>query len=439
MKRLQASFLAISVLASLPAVAVVNGTNVSSSTYQDYVLKVDFNGSNCGGALIGSEYFLTAKHCLVGGIGSTGIMKYGQSIKNETTASVGYTIVKTGEDSGLAADWVANTDARFATLLAADSGLTGYSLKDSKVNKDWALLKLDSKIGHSTGAILSPLYDFGTKTNNLPLDTKMTFRGFGIDSSGSAPSIMQTSQFKTNNSWHQARTEGKGFGDVYDAEVGVDIPIVCLATTYNGTTGDICYWDGYDTVELWNVGTTELGAGDSGTPLSHDNKILAIASSSAWSNKDVFQHFTYSMDHIASAINKVIYPNAHKQVTSGDSSTQAFTVAIQNFSGSSVNLAPTLVDPTGQFSAVVAGCVGILDAKQGCLMTASFDPKGVGITSTFTASIDMGNGESVPLKISVKPTTKSTPAAAPSGGSGGSMGLFSMLALMSFGWLRRKA
>lgn len=174
---------------AFPSLAVVNGNTVASSDYEDFVLNVSINGANCGGALIGSEYFLTAKHCIDPGMagqdftGQTGSMTYSQDISTGSSVvrnTVNYTVVLDGFDAALGSQWVTDAQNWYDTVVQpADPMMNARTIQESELTKDFVLLQLSSPIGHGNGAVLSPLYDTVNAVSYLPTDTKMTFRGWG--------------------------------------------------------------------------------------------------------------------------------------------------------------------------------------------------------------------------------------------------------------------
>ena len=58
------SMLLAGVVSATPAYAVAGGTVVSSSTY-GFVAKVQYDGASCTGALIASQWVITARDCFL--------------------------------------------------------------------------------------------------------------------------------------------------------------------------------------------------------------------------------------------------------------------------------------------------------------------------------------------------------------------------------------
>lgn len=249
----------------------------------------------------------------------------------------------------------------------------------------------------------------------------------------SAQSTMQEMEFKVHTQWQQGETDSAN--GVADAEIGTLVPQVCTST--NVGAGNICSFDGKDNINFYGVNGAEVSGGDSGTPISYNNRIIGIAIDSGFQYNDGFQHFTLWMDRFVTAINKVIYPNADKKVAKGTTTIQSFTIAVQNFTSSNVTLNPSLVDGTGQFAANVSACTTTLASKEGCIITATFDPMGTPIETAYSASIDLGGYGQIPVKVSIK-STNSAGSDGSSGGGGGSTSVLALLALAGLSLRRRK-
>lgn len=437
---------AVALLSAVSVNAIEFGDDVLPQNYQDFVVRLattsgDYT-SRCGGALIGSSYLLTARHCLdlthtgADYKGQTGSILIQQDVNTSADGvNVNYTVLLDGNDSAFINQWVSQAQDHFDnTIFPADPVMSAHVIDASYLAGDWALLQLNSPMEHSSSAILSPLYDMNSHTSYLPAVSTLTFQGWGKDESGSNPSTMQSTSMKIFTQWEKAETGmsvSTGDFPYFDADVGHNVPTVC--TTSDPLTV-LCSWDGTDRFLAWGYGNSNVAVGDSGTPLVSNNRILGIAvNESSDGSYDRFQHFTLVLDLMGSAINKLTYPSASKTVAVNSTAQQTFKLAVQNFTASAETLNPMLTDATGLFSADVSDCTGQLDSLQGCMITVTFNAAGSSITDTKVAQIDLNGADVINLKIEAKNIST---GGSTDGGSGGSFGFLSLLALMGLG-LRR--
>ncbi|MVC40010.1 trypsin, partial [Vibrio cholerae] len=85
----QLGLLLATVMCSTASYAVVNGSPVSQSEYQDFMVQINTSIGACSGSLIGGEYLLTARHCImpISGANAGVIPSYSLSIKQGVTKS----------------------------------------------------------------------------------------------------------------------------------------------------------------------------------------------------------------------------------------------------------------------------------------------------------------------------------------------------------------
>lgn len=436
------------VLASMvaaPVLAVKNGSNVPASEYKDYVVNLTINGdTSCGGALIGSDYLLSARHCFTddhtvsGTLPSSGQVSIGQGIRSELKKTdVNYTVHVDGSNILIVNDWVTDAQNWFDTVVyPADSSMNGRTFSSTDVEGDWVIVKLSSSIPHSDSAQIVPLYDTTSLTSYLPANTTVTFRGWGLTENGSTPSVMQKYNLRVTTDWEKGvERVYSNTSSLFDADANQYVETVC---TTSDPSGIICEFDGTDILTTYGFGDSSTAEGDSGTPLVYNDNIVGLIHGSNQSaDVGYVQHFTLAMDYIKSSINELVYPDATRYVAYGSTATQQFNVVVTNYTASSRLLVPTLNDSTGLFSADVSACNTSLASGESCTIIVTFNAGGSSITSEKNASIDLGSGDIILLSGAIATSDDSTDSSN-GGGSGGSIGVFGLLVLAMYGWIRNK-
>lgn len=440
---------AIASALSLNAHAVLNGTDVSASDYKDYVVKlVVNNSSNCGGALIGSSYLLSARHCFTsdntadGALPNTGSLNVSQGVRSELkTTDVTYTVLVDGANAPIVNDWVTKAQNWFDTVVyPADTDMNGRTFQTSDFTSDWVLLSLSAPIPHSDSARIVPLYDTDNLVSYLPADTTVTFRGWGVTESESYPSVMQKMQLRVTTDWEKGVerviSTNTPPSSKFDSLADEYVEAVC---TTSDTMGIICSYDGTDQFKSYGFSNMSFGEGDSGTPVSYNGNIVGVISSSSIIDYVGYvQHFTLAMDHITGAMNKLVYPRATRYVTIGSTSAQQFDVVVANYTNSSQLLTPTLNDSTGLFSADVTDCNTTLASGDACTIAVTFNAGGQSITSAKNAQIDLNGSDTILLSGAIATGSNEDSTGGAVGGGGGSLGFLSLVALLGYGWLRKR-
>ncbi|EGS66698.1 trypsin-like serine protease [Vibrio cholerae] len=438
----QFGLLLATVMCSTASYAVVNGSPVTQSEYQDYVVSFsNAHTANCSGTLLGGEYLLTARHCImpISGANSGVIPSYSLSIKQGVTKStaLSYERTFTMASSFSSVNASADKDALAADIyndVVANYPLNGgANLITWPYVSDLVILKLNSPIPHTTGGILAPIYNPTTDATLLPKNTNFVFRGWGyVDE---AESQLADTMQKTTARLFVDYKDGVNSVDLFDVRYGF------YKTACTDAVAAECQWYQKDYTVFYSTATGRPTVGDSGSPVIHNNRIFGVLSKS--NINYVHQHqmadLTLLMDAFVPYFNKVLYPySPGKHIKSGDTTTYSIAVPVQNMTPNAILFTPVLNDSTGLFTADMTDCDRLVESKDGCVINVTFNAANQAITTEKSASIYLASGLNIPLTVDFKSITSSVVDSGNTGnagsGGGSSNGILLFILALLFTW-----
>ncbi|EOW9093154.1 hypothetical protein VCSRO111_3540 [Vibrio cholerae] len=437
----QFGLLLATVICSTASHAVVNGSPVSQSEYQDFMVQINTSSGGCSGSLIGGEYLLTARHCImpITGANAGVIPSYSLSIKQGVTKSTALSYDRTFTEAttftSLNASVEKDASANEIYIDVAEShDLGGVSRITWPYVSDLVILKLNSPIPHTTGGILAPIYNPTTDATLLPKNTDFVFRGWGyVDE---AESQLADTMQKTTARLFVDYKDGVNSVDLFDVRYGF------YKSTCTDAVGAGCQWYQKDYTDFYSTSTGRAAEGDSGSPIFHNNRIFGVLSKS---NINYVHHhqmadLTLLMDAFVPYFNKVLYPySPGKHIKSGDTTTYSIAVPVQNMTPNAILFTPVLNDSTGLFTADMTDCDRLVESKDGCVINVTFNAANQAITTEKSASIYLASGLSIPLTVDFKSITSSVVDSgntgnSGSGGGGSSNGILLFILALLFTW-----
>ncbi|ENM3732411.1 trypsin-like serine protease [Vibrio cholerae] len=437
----QLGLLLATVMCSTASYAVVNGSPVSQSEYQDFMVQINTSIGACSGSLIGGEYLLTARHCIMPISGSNAgvIPSYSLSIKQGVTKSTAlnydrtFSVATTFTSVNASADKDALAADIYSDVVANYPLNGGANLITWPYVSDLVILKLNSPIPHTTGGILAPIYNPTTDETLLPKNTDFVFRGWGaVDEAESQ--LADTMQKSTARLFVDYK-DGVKPDDLFDVTYGY-FKSACTDAVAAG-----CMWYQKDHTDFFSTSTGRPTVGDSGSPIFHNNRIFGVLSKS--NINYVHQHqmadLTLLMDAFVPYFNKVLYPySPGKHIKSGDTTTYSIAVPVQNMTPNAILFTPVLNDSTGLFTADMTDCDRLVESKDGCVINVTFNAANQAITTEKSASIYLASGLSIPLTVDFKSITSSVVDSGNTGnagsGGGSSNGILLFILALLFTW-----
>ncbi len=329
---------------------IVNGVPVTSSEFRDFTVQMVWGGSTCGGSMISGRYMLTAAHCVYPAASGNVDIYYGSPFAANTTL----------------------TTAPASAVVPHP----GYSDVDDVIDglyysRDIALITLPNPIEQTD----SPTLATPAQVAALPVGTRMTVQGWGLDDSGSLPAQQRRAvlSYTTDKSINE-----QVYADYLFAEV---------------TTGTACFGDSGSGLF---VGDTVYGPMSVfiGTSDADDETACETAIADAVASTAVYQ------DWLSAQINDWGAPTvARFEVESGSSEPQSQTLLIQNIRASSATPTLTLIDSCGLFAIDTSQCSAALGSWESCRVGIEFNPEQVPVTASCESSLALDSTRSIALQV----------------------------------------
>lgn len=332
-------------------------------------------------------------------------------------------------------------------------GTTQYDSQDSFVSwlqKDMVLLTLDEEIPHSTGAILTTLFDEDTETHNVAFGANFEVMGWGTTETGSQSSTLR----EVDMSYDIPAYNHTGLYayDSTDSEAK-------MGSVQCSDSQSYCYAHRTDYISLSAQADLAYALpGDSGTATVVDGKFVGVLSTyNSYYTTNQYAFFDYYMPSIISAINTLIVPSdVTKSVDADSTDSINIEIPIQNFTDSTMTINPTMVssDNESMIPLTIGGdCGTTLESGEGCTISITANPDNDVITGTSTAYLDINESSlsgvasntEIPITLTVASSTTDsdeyvieTVYGEESGSSGGSFGLFSLIGLLTGAAIRNR-
>ncbi|QIA65011.1 trypsin-like serine protease [Vibrio astriarenae] len=438
--------LALAVALALPntAWAVEYGVDATSDEYNDFNVHIVFGNSHCGATLLGGDYLITARHCIItdgsdrnDSTGMTGTIeiRQGLSYTGDKTTLTDFTTVLDGTNADI------ESAASQRMLYYADVILGDYpnaAQTALRYDGDLVVLKLQNTVQHYTGVAITPMRDITTGKSVFPADQAINFYGWGRDENGSNPATLQKAQLKSFYGWGDVNEQLWQRVDEVDS-----FAYVSCTDEHRAEQGLDCEYKPEDRAYFYGLGKQHVASGDSGTGLVYDNQLFGVARSVfGGSGESTFTHFSTIMPELTQAINKVVYPPvAGAELEEGFDQTLLVKIPIQNLTSSDVLFTPTLSDDnSGMVDMDAFDCNSVIPSQEGCIIKLYFNYAQQVIDTEYNVTIDLTDTIDIPVKFAVASDDSDGDNGGNGGndvGSGGSVGGVFWFAMLFVGLIRK--